>query len=119
MVAASVLRSRGVTEDEIGLAAAVARDEMVSEMSLLVMLSEVLADQVTNKATEFMYDALADGEWHSQHELVGDLIRTSASEYAIRSALLEIRSDPMIEAESRRGTFLHIPSWRYRLRGRV
>lgn len=112
-------RSCAVTQDETDLAATVARDVLVSEMSLLAMMSEVLADQVTNKATEFMHDALADGEWHSQHELVADLIRTSASEYAIRSALLEIRSDPMIEAESRRGTFLYIPSWRYRLRGGV
>lgn len=73
-------------------------------------------EQVANQARKFILDLLADGEWHGHRQLVGDLTRTPLSEYAIRSALREIRTDPAIEAENRRMSYRHSPSWWYRLR---
>lgn len=77
--------------------------------------SAMMTDQETRRARELVLELLADGGWHSHRQLVGDLIRTSLSEYAIRSVLRGLRSDPEIETENRRASYLHSPSWWYRL----
>lgn len=71
--------------------------------------------EITSETRELIVELLGDGEWHSHRKLVGDLIRTPLSEYAIRSALRVLRNDPMIEAENRRVSYRHSPSWWYRL----
>lgn len=71
--------------------------------------------EITSETREVIVGLLGDGEWHSHRKLVGDLIRTPLSEYAIRSALRALRNDPMIEAENRRASYRHSPSWWYRL----
>ena len=73
-------------------------------------------EMTSQRAKDFILELLADGEWHGHRQLVGDLIRTPVSEYAIRSALREIRTDPRIEAENRRMSYRHSPAWWYRLR---
>lgn len=71
--------------------------------------------EIASETRELIAELLGDGEWHSHRKLVGDLIRTPLSEYAIRSALRVLRNDPMIEAENRRASYRHSPSWWYRL----
>lgn len=73
-------------------------------------------DEMTNETRELIMALLADGEWHSQRKIVGDLIRTPLSEYSIRSVLLGMRTDPMIETENRRASYRHSPSWWYRIK---
>ena len=75
--------------------------------------------EITYETREVIVGLLGDGEWHSHRKLVGDLIRTPLSEYAIRSALRALRNDPMIEAENRRASYRHSPSWWYRLNERA
>lgn len=77
----------------------------------------MVTDQATGKTRELVLELLVDGEWHGHRELLGDLIRTPLSEYAIRNALRQLRSDPEIETENRRVSYRHSPSWWYRLRG--
>lgn len=72
-------------------------------------------DEITSETRELIVELLDDGEWHNHRKLVGDLIRTPLSEYAIRCALRALRNDPMIEAENRRASYRHSPSWWYRL----
>lgn len=76
----------------------------------------MVTDQATSKTKELVLELLADGEWHGHRKLVGDLTRTTLSEYAIRRALRSLRSAPEIEAENRRASYRHSPSWWYRLR---
>lgn len=71
-------------------------------------------DEMTSETRKLIMDLLGDGEWHSHHKLVGDLIRTPLSEYAIRSALRSLKDDPQIEAENRRASYRHGMSWWYR-----
>lgn len=73
-------------------------------------------DEMTSEAKELIMELLADGEWHSHRKIVGDLIRTPMSEYSIRSVLRGVRDDPQIEAENRRVSYRHSPSWWYRIR---
>lgn len=75
-------------------------------------------DEMTDRTRDVVMELLADGEWHSHRSLVGDLIRTPLSEYAIRSALRALRNDPMIEAENRRVSYRHSPAWWYRITAR-
>lgn len=71
--------------------------------------------EIASETRDVVVELLGDGEWHSHRQLVGDLIRTALSEYAIRCALRALRNDPMIEAENRRASYRHSPSWWYRL----
>lgn len=70
---------------------------------------------MTSEARGYVLELLADGEWHSHRQIVGDLIRTPMSEYAIRSALRGMKADPMIEVENRRASYRHGSSWWYRI----
>ena len=72
-------------------------------------------DEITPPTRDLLVELLGDGEWHSHRKILGDLIRTPLTEYAIRSALKAIRNDPSIEAENRRASYRHSPSWWYRL----
>lgn len=76
---------------------------------------DMATDEMTSHARELLEQILGDGEWHSHRKILGDLIRTPLSEYAIRSVLKTIRSDPKVEAENRRASYRHSPSWWYRL----
>ncbi|MGH3972046.1 MAG: hypothetical protein ACRDS9_01775 [Pseudonocardiaceae bacterium] len=76
----------------------------------------MVTDELTDNTREVVMGLLADGEWHSHRKLVGHLIRTPLSEYSIRSALRALRNDPAIEAENRRVSYRHSPSWWYRIR---
>lgn len=78
--------------------------------------SEMVTEEMTSETRELMMELLADGEWHSHRKLVGDLIRTPLSEYAIRSVLSVMREHPMIEAENRRPSYRHGSAWWYRIR---
>lgn len=73
--------------------------------------------ETTNDTRDLIMELLGDGGWHSHRKLVGDLIRTPMSEYAIRSALRLLRNDPAIEIENRRASYRHGPAWWYRLNG--
>ena len=72
-------------------------------------------DEITSETRELILELLGDGDWHSHRKLLGDLIRTPLSEYAIRCALRAMRSDPLIEVENRRASYRHSPAWWYRL----
>lgn len=72
-------------------------------------------DEITDRARELIMELLADGEWHSHRSLVSDLIRTPLSEYAIRSGLRAMRTDPLIEADNRRLSYRHSPAWWFRI----
>jgi len=74
------------------------------------------SERTDSLATALIMHQLGDGEWHSHRKILGDLIRTPASEYDIRSALRELRSDPQIESENRRMSYRHGAAWWYRLR---
>lgn len=76
---------------------------------------DMATDEMTSHTRELLVQILGDGEWHSHRKILGDLIRTPLSEYAIRSALKAIRNDTNIEAENRRASYRHSPSWWYRL----
>jgi hypothetical protein len=76
----------------------------------------VKTEESSDATRELVLELLADGNWHAHRQLLGDLIRTSLSEYAIRSILRGLQSDPEIEAENRRASYRHSPSWWYRLR---
>lgn len=76
----------------------------------------MMSDEMTGEASNLIFHLLADGEWHSHRQILGDLIRTPVSEYAIRAILKAMREDPKIEAEDRSVSHLHSPSCWYRLR---
>lgn len=42
--------------------------------------------EVSHEARGLVLELLADGEWHSLRQIMGDLIRTPISEYAIRAS---------------------------------
>lgn len=75
---------------------------------------ELSSGEVSQEARDFVVDLLADGEWHSLRQIMGDLIRTPISEYAIRGILKALRDDPRVEAEERRASSVHGPAWWYR-----
>lgn len=76
---------------------------------------DMAIDEMTHQTRELLVELLGDGEWHSHRKILGDLIRTPLSEYAIRSAFKALRSDPEIEAQNRRASYRHSPTWWYRL----
>lgn len=76
----------------------------------------MVSEEMTSEARDLIFELLADGEWHSHRQLLGDLIRTPVSEYAIRGILQAMRDDPRIEAEDRGVSHLHGPSCWFRLR---
>jgi hypothetical protein len=78
---------------------------------------DMTTDEMASETYELIMRLLADGGWHSQRQILGDLIRTSLSEYAIKSVLRGMRTDPLFEAEDRRNSYRHSPSWWYRIRG--
>lgn len=80
-------------------------------------VSQQVTEEIASRTKKLVIELLGDGEWHSHRVLVGDLIRTPLSEYEIRRALRTMREDPMVEAENRRISYRHSPSWWYRLRG--
>ena len=73
-------------------------------------------EEMTRETKELVTELLGDGEWHSHRSLVGDLIRTPLSEYAIRNTIRALMNDPMIETEHRRGSYLQRPCCWYRLK---
>lgn len=74
-------------------------------------------DEIANSGTrELIMELLADGEWHSHRQIVGDLIKTPTSEYAIRSVVRAMKDDPRIETEDRKNSHRHSPSWWYRIK---
>lgn len=73
-------------------------------------------EEMTRETEELIRELLGDGEWHSHRRLVGDLVRTQLSEYAIRNAIRALMSDPMIETDNRRDSYLQRPRCWYRLR---
>lgn len=74
-------------------------------------------DEMTLQTRDLLIELLGDGEWHSHRKILGDLIRTPLSEYAIRSALKALRTDPTVQSEDRRASYRHGSSWWYRLDG--
>lgn len=73
-------------------------------------------DEITSETKELIMALLADGGWHSQRQILGDLIRTPLSEYSIKSVVRGLKTDPTIEVEDRRNSYRHSPSWWYRIR---
>lgn len=76
----------------------------------------MVSEEMTSEARDLIFELLADGAWHSHRQLLGDLIRTPVSEYAIKGILEAMGDDPRIETEDRRVSHLHSPSCWYRLR---
>lgn len=73
-------------------------------------------DEIASEAGNLIMELLADGEWHSHRQIVGDLLRSSMSEYAIRGVVRAMRDDPRVEAADRRNSHRHSPSWWYRIK---